>query len=225
MSDHSFDGTTDGDTSSPEAYPGVLTGQAVFPDATAAALAAADASEVISPSSQSAVHAAAVQRRMTKLRTKGARRGVRVSESTAAGSVAAQHGQASRSVSMAATAAESSEATETAGAVQSQSVIVASRLPQWQPAKADATSSTGSLALKFLGGSSRVRASSSRNFVFDAVDASGKARAVLQVGRLSDHGIKTITAFSVDFRWPMAPAQALATLLASFAWPAGEGEA
>jgi len=158
-----------------------------------------------------APRAATVQRRMARLGAQGARR-------SRASSSAGDDASLPRPTSM---SAESLAAAFVQGGPDSpasgQAVVVSSRLPSWSP-PSDAAPK-GSLALKFLGGSTRVRSASSRNFVFDVTDPSGRPRSVLQVGRLSRRGERgPVTAFSLDFRAPLAPAQGLATLLSSFAW-------
>jgi hypothetical protein len=73
----------------------------------------------------------------------------------------------------------------------------------------------GDLSLRFLGGSQRVAVSSSRNFVFEATDGD----PVLQCGRLTaPRSSAALDAYSVDFRFPLAPFQAFSVLLSSMEW-------
>lgn len=165
--------------------------------------------------SESAVassHAAAVQRRMQRSKAAGARRS-RASHATE-GSATASVTPVDQAESLAAEAAAGGRGG------RGHLMTAASRLPAWTPGE---RGSAGSLALRFLGGDSRVKSASSRNFVFDAPDADGRPRAVLQAGRLSEHGPSgPVTAYSLDFRWPLSPAQALAAVLGTFAWPTDE---
>ncbi|CAE7246808.1 unnamed protein product [Symbiodinium sp. KB8] len=173
----------------------------------------ANAAAAGSDSAAATAHAAAVQRRMQRSKAAGARRS-RASHATE-GSAATASTPPAHSESLAAEAAADAR-----GGGRRLLMTAASRLPTWSPGE---SGSHGSLALRFLGGDSRVKAASSRNFVFDAPDAEGRLRAVLQAGRLSEHGSRgPVTVYSLDFRWPLSPAQALAAVLGTFAWPTDE---
>jgi hypothetical protein len=119
--------------------------------------------------------------------------------SSAAG-VAARGGGAAGAPGAAAAAAAAGAAAEP-GSSELGPILLESRLPEWNE-------SVGSLVLKFTGG--RVQCASAKNFLL--AEKARPENAVLQFGKAHKGR------FALDFRYPLAPLQALGICLSACNW-------